>query len=152
MKTSTSIVGALALMLACVGASPAHAQTIVGGPGDSNVEVDWSVLDRLGPSPNLAGMLRAPGTGRSGGAVARPGVEVGGLPGAGVVFHPYAPPPAKHKPEPKIKTVSTAPAINDLVNAAQAVKQQPDGALPRRRIMHGEEQQFLRPRLHRELV
>lgn len=49
---------ALALgALVCTVASPLAAQVVVGGNNVPGVEVNWSVLDRLGPAPTLPGML-----------------------------------------------------------------------------------------------
>jgi outer membrane protein OmpA-like peptidoglycan-associated protein len=49
---------ALALgALVCTIASPLTAQVLVGGNNVPGVEVNWSVLDRLGPAPTLPGML-----------------------------------------------------------------------------------------------
>ena len=44
--------------LACVVASAASAQVVIGGSGQPDVVVNWSVLDRLGPQPNVADLLR----------------------------------------------------------------------------------------------
>ncbi|MBI2236190.1 MAG: OmpA family protein [Magnetospirillum sp.] len=49
---------ALALgALVCTVASPLAAQVVVGGNNVPGVEINWSVLDRLGPAPTLPGML-----------------------------------------------------------------------------------------------
>ncbi|WP_275667824.1 OmpA family protein [Paramagnetospirillum kuznetsovii] len=41
---------------ACLGASSASAQMVIG-ESQSNVEINWSVLDKLGPEPTLPGLL-----------------------------------------------------------------------------------------------
>ena len=47
----------LGLTLACLGAGAVSAQTVVGGDWRPQVEVDPSVLDRLGPEPTLPDLL-----------------------------------------------------------------------------------------------
>lgn len=50
--------GAFAAFLLC-SASPLGAQVVIGeDQPDPNVQVDWSVLERLGPSPTLPDMLK----------------------------------------------------------------------------------------------
>ncbi|MBX9634213.1 MAG: lysophospholipase, partial [Magnetospirillum sp.] len=39
-------------------ALPASAQLVIGGSGQPNVEVNWSVIDGLGRQPTLADMLK----------------------------------------------------------------------------------------------
>lgn len=58
MKRSTWRVLAFSALLG-VGALPASAQVVIGGSGSPNVEVNWSVLDRLGRQPTLADMLKS---------------------------------------------------------------------------------------------
>ncbi|MDA8231035.1 MAG: OmpA family protein [Magnetospirillum sp.] len=74
-----------ALVALCAGAAPATAQVAAGNSGSSDVQVDWSVLDRLGPPPNIAGMIIRQS--------AAPTAEPSAAPGSvdGVVFKPYAP-------------------------------------------------------------
>lgn len=48
----------LAAALAALSAMPAAAQQTVGSPAGPSVTVDYSVLDELGPPPNLASRLR----------------------------------------------------------------------------------------------
>ena len=57
--------GYLTALLLCA-ALPVSAQVVIGGDhGDSSVDVDWSVLEKLGPSPTLADMLKKPAPARS---------------------------------------------------------------------------------------
>jgi len=50
---------AIAALLLC-SAFPAGAQLVIGGDQVESVQVDWSVLDRLGPSPSLPDLLKQP--------------------------------------------------------------------------------------------
>lgn len=58
MKQSTWRILAFGALLSAT-ALPASAQVVIGGSGTPSVEVNWSVLDRLGREPTLADMLRA---------------------------------------------------------------------------------------------
>ena len=106
---------ALALgALVCTIASPLTAQTVVGGNSAPGVEVNWSVLDRLGPAPSLPGMLLPeirPTQAMQAAPTAKPGAQ-GGAP-KGVAFKPYKdggkPAPAAKATAPR-KASATAPA------------------------------------------
>ena len=122
MKRATSIVSAAAALL-CVGAVPVSAQMVIGGPGTPSVEVNWGVIEQLGPPPNLAGMLRGEMA-----APAPPPPRPEARPGHGVVYKPYAPhktdkaaaaAPAKHRPAHA--AARSAPAAPPVVKVTRTV-------------------------------
>ncbi|MBI5164787.1 MAG: lysophospholipase [Magnetospirillum sp.] len=97
----------------------AEAQVVVGGPREASVEVDLSVLDRLGPQPNLPGMVRgntpllAPLVEQSNMA------PMMGNTTDGVRFQPYRAEKGGHK----IASAGSNDAdLNDLARAAQTAK------------------------------
>ncbi|HSV29267.1 MAG TPA: hypothetical protein VLL76_06900, partial [Candidatus Omnitrophota bacterium] len=92
MKRATTVVLALGALVG-VGMQPALAQVVIGGDDVPDVQVNMSVLDRLGPTPNLADMLKADVPG------ARTNFAPAGKGPQGVQFRPY-------KPEKVIKKVA----------------------------------------------
>jgi len=127
MNRATTFASTLAALL-LAGSLPAAAQLVIGGESPSGVVVNWSVLERLGPPPNLADMLQNDGRPAAAPvpAAARPA-------GTGnVVFHPYSPTrpykPVAAKPKaPKpaaepVKTVSVPAEVPPPVTPAKPVK------------------------------
>ncbi|MGE5505779.1 MAG: OmpA family protein [Actinomycetota bacterium] len=105
--------------LVAAAAVPATAQTVVGG-SKPEVEVNWGLLDRLGPEPSLPGMLlpqvRPPQ------AAATPPARQAAPSASGVSFKPYkpAPPRPAHKAAaaPKPAVAKAAPSNPEPVQAA----------------------------------
>ena len=95
--------GYFVALLLC-SASPVAAQVIIGGDKtETAVDVDWSVLERLGPTPNLASMLKAPEPRRS--AKEEQAVRVATQAEQNVIFRRLTPntptgDAAPHKPAP----------------------------------------------------
>lgn len=145
MNRAAAVVVALG---ALIGAQ-ASAQVVVGGSGVPNVEVNWSVLDRLGPQPNLPGMLIPESRVGSqaqrlsaGGAVKPPTAATAG----NIQFKPYKPErpvktaekkatPAKAKPipvaaearpaKPATSSPATNPDVTELLQAARTAAKAP---------------------------
>ncbi|MGE5515903.1 MAG: OmpA family protein [Bacteroidota bacterium] len=82
MKRSTWRILAISALMGAV-ALPASAQVVIGGSGTPSVEVNWSVLDKLGRQPTLADMLK---TGVPG---AENRAEVSQPQSKGVQYRPY---------------------------------------------------------------
>ena len=91
----SALVGAVAPLAVAV---PARAQMVIGGSGQPDVVVNWSVLDSLGQQPSLADMIKDELPGRRDAA---PLVVPGARPpraaamAQGPVFKPYTPGKAK---------------------------------------------------------
>ena len=91
----SALVGAVAPLAVAV---PARAQRVIGGSGQPDVVVNWSVLDSLGQQPSLADMIKDELPGRRDAA---PLVVPGARPpraaamAQGPVFKPYTPGKAK---------------------------------------------------------
>jgi outer membrane protein OmpA-like peptidoglycan-associated protein len=83
MRKTTPVIWTLVALL---GAGAAGAQTVVGQSREPDVVVNWSVLDKLGPPPNIASMLR-----RQSGMSAPPPAQAPSGGAQGVVFQPYVP-------------------------------------------------------------
>jgi outer membrane protein OmpA-like peptidoglycan-associated protein len=94
--------------LAGLAASPVTAQVVVGGTSSPSVEVNWGVLDRLGPEPTTAGVLQ-----RQSPATAQMRPQSSGS--QGVAFTPYKPEKRKAaKAQPKAAHAvakKSAPAV-----------------------------------------
>ncbi|MGE5546255.1 MAG: OmpA family protein [Solirubrobacterales bacterium] len=107
---------ALAALMASV-ALPAAAQMVIGGESRPSVEVNYSVLDRLGPEPTLADRLK--------GQMPRSGAQVapaGRAAASGLAFHPYKPEKAVRKhseasPSHRTKSAAAKPAAAKVVHA-----------------------------------
>ncbi|MGO8916998.1 MAG: hypothetical protein ACLQJR_13930, partial [Stellaceae bacterium] len=110
------------MVLLAVAATPAAAQTIVGGIQPPEVTVDLSVLDALGPAPTLPDLLRGQTPQRRGTAATHP------APGKSTGLHQpkkkKAAAKAAHKPE----TVAARPAAPIAPVAATG------GAVPRESV------------------
>ena len=81
-----SIVSALAALL-WAGAFPAAAQVVVGGSEGPDVQVNWSVIDQLGPAPTLPSLL--------GGKLSPAVAAAASVPPGDVVYRPFGHKPAK---------------------------------------------------------
>jgi len=99
-KGSKVIILALGALVS-VAASPAVAQMVIGGGERPSVDVNWDVLDKLGPEPTLPGLLT------------RQPDKAAAAPGHGVVFKPYGghaeAKPAAPKHVRPVKQAATAP-------------------------------------------
>lgn len=112
-------VGAFAISIAT---TPASAQIVVGD-SQSSVDVNWDVLDRLGPEPSLPGLMNREvhATYAHPDPVAKPSPR----PGA------KAPPPAKRSPQitaPKPKPLAKVKEAPSAKPAAQQAKVRPTAA------------------------
>lgn len=106
--------------LVSVAALPASAQVVVGEYRPS-VDVNWDVLDKLGPEPTLPGLVTRPPS-ASLPAAPRPVARPAAAPKA-TGFKPYAeaaPKAAAPKAEPKAETAATAPKA--VIPAAEPPK------------------------------
>ncbi len=147
MKRAKSIVSAVAAVL-CAGAVPAAAQGMAGGPASSDVQINWAALDRLGPPPDLPGMLQgrqgeaaAPSAEPAPSAVVPPpsgapvykpyapgGAAADSAVQGGVVYKPYAPP---HHRQAAIHVTHPAPAkVAPAVTARPAAAEVEEPAKP----------------------
>jgi outer membrane protein OmpA-like peptidoglycan-associated protein len=120
MKRANSILSAAAALI-CAVALPATAQVLVGGSAPPSVEVNWGVLERLGPPPTLADMVRTtPRPALTPPAAVR-NIAVAPVPTArpeigGIVYKPYG-------AAGKVKAVATAKtAPKKSVRTADAPK------------------------------
>ncbi len=75
-----SIVSALAALL-WAGAAPVAAQVVIGGSGGPDVQVNWSVIDRLGPAPTLPSLL--------GGKLSPAVAAAAEVPPGQIIYHRY---------------------------------------------------------------
>lgn len=90
----------------------ASAQVIIGGSGESDVVVNWSVLDGLGQQPSLADMIKGELPGRQPQAQAPAATRKSGAP-QGAVYKPYQPnaaKPTKAAAKPVVTPVQAAVA------------------------------------------
>lgn len=123
MKRAATVALALGAVIGA-GLSPAMAQVVVGGSDQPDVQVNWSVLERLGPAPTLADMLRADIPATSMRSVLAPA----GAKAEPITFQPYGEPktavarkaaPAVAKAEP---APAPSPAVAELSKAAEAAR------------------------------
>ncbi|OJX79455.1 MAG: hypothetical protein BGO92_13355 [Magnetospirillum sp. 64-120] len=107
---------------------PAQAQVVIGGSGQPDVVVNWSVLDGLGRQPSLADMLKNDLHGRDGsGQLTPPGVKRA-QPSAGpqgLAFKPYKPGKAAAAKPPKAQAAKAAPAKVAATKPAPAAVAKP---------------------------
>ncbi|AVM74448.1 OmpA family protein [Magnetospirillum gryphiswaldense] len=92
----------------------ASAQVIIGGAGESDVVVNWSVLDELGQQPSLADMIKGELPGRKPQAAAPRAARQAGPP-QGAVYKPFKPNAAT-----PTRAVDTAKPVLKPVQAAAA--------------------------------
>jgi outer membrane protein OmpA-like peptidoglycan-associated protein len=102
----------------------ASAQVIIGGAAESDVVVNWSVLDGLGQQPSLADMIKDELPGRKPQAAAPRATRQAGPP-QGAVYKPFmsnaaAPARAEDTAKPVLKPVQAAVAPAAPVPAAVA--------------------------------
>lgn len=93
-KATWRIVALAALLGAVAPMASVQAQVVIGGEGQPDVVVNWSVLDSLGRQPSLADMLKNDLHGGNGPApLTQPGVQQRAQPstGSGLAFKPYKP-------------------------------------------------------------
>lgn len=97
----------------------ASAQVIIGGTGESDVVVNWSVLDGLGQQPSLADMIKDELPGRKPQATAPRATRQGGLP-QGAVYRPFKPNAARtaNAAKPVLRPVQTAAPMPPQVAVA----------------------------------
>jgi len=91
----SALLGAVAPLASVV---PAQAQVVIGGSGQPDVVVNWTVLDSLGRQPSLADMLKDDLHGRDGSSQLTPPGVKRAQPSAGpqgLAFKPYKPGKAK---------------------------------------------------------
>lgn len=101
----------------------ASAQVIIGGSGESDVVVNWSVLDGLGQQPSLADMIKGELPGRQPQAQAPAATRKSGAP-QGAVYKPYQPnaaKPTKAAAKPVVTPVQAAVAPKLVEPAPVAV-------------------------------
>ena len=122
MKSGKSFLSVAAAVF-CTLALPASAQVIIGGSEAPSVEVNWGVLDSLGPLPTLPDMLRdAPQTHSSVRSAAVAPIPEARPESPGAVYKPYAPAKAKAKPARKVVSKPQAKVEKTVVKAEPVAK------------------------------